>query len=160
MRRLLPLFLIAPVLSFAQQRDCFFDQEAQTDDFVKSVPEFVDYTWNSDTKEATISLPGEEVLIAQRGGCYHFGVSGTLITQDPTALEDIEYWFQRGLWIAERLFDKADVELLRKWKEDGRYRLLDRDPYYLVFSHDAYSDLSIVWRKKDNEVELFIGYYM
>lgn len=138
--------------------DCPFDLSNQTDDFIKDVPEFSDYVWNSSTKEATIKLPNGDVLIAQRGGCSHFGLSGTLISTDSTPLSNEDYWRKKVLWIAKRIFDETDYSFLVYSLESKSYEKGD-EPYSYYFPHEYYSSFSITMTTKDGKVELYVGYY-
>ncbi len=159
MRVILTLLILAPLLALAQEDECIFDQTTQTDDFVKSVAEFSNYSWNSETKEATIILPNAEVLVAHRGGCNHFGISGTLITNDSTNFSDLDHWFERCLWIAERLFSENDFQSLKKSIEGQSYSMLEGNTLYISFPHDYYAEFYMTLKKRGDKVELYIGYY-
>jgi hypothetical protein len=106
-------FLIA--INVYGQDDCIFDQATQTDEFIKDIEEFKNYSWDDKTKEATIILENGDTLIAQRGGCNHFGISGLLIekrgVEEPL---DQNYIFEKGLWIAQRLFHLTDFQELKE----------------------------------------------
>ncbi len=160
MRKLFAILLLAPLLAFAQEdEECIFDQTTQTDEFVKSIPEFSKYSWNNETKEATITLPNNDTLIAQRGGCYHFGISGTLITNDPTDFNDFDHWFIRSLWIAKRLFSENDFRTLKNIIEKKAYSMPDGNSSYVLFPHEYYSEFAMTLKMNNGKVELYIGYY-
>jgi len=160
MRVLLLIFLTTPLLIYGQdEEECIFDQATQTDEFVKSVSEFSNYTWNNESKEATVILPSNETLIAQRGGCYHFGISGTLVTNDRTDFDNLDYWFEKSLWIAERLFSENDFRTLKKSIEQKTYTMPEGNSTYILFPHEYYSEFSMTLKKNGNKVELYIGYY-
>ena len=56
-----PLFFVFPTILVGQEsEDCIFDLKKQTDDFIKSIPEFSDYTWNDEAKEALITLASQK----------------------------------------------------------------------------------------------------
>ena len=162
MRKLFAILLLTPLLTFAQEdEECIFDRATQTDEFVRSVPELSNYTWNNETKEATITLPNNETLVAQRGGCVHFGISGTLITDNETDFDDLNYWLNRSLWIAERLFSANDFQTVKASIEDKTYSMPmpDGSTLYILFPHDYYSEFAITLKRNKGRVELYIGYY-
>ncbi len=161
MRKIFTLLLLTPFLTLAQEDDdCIFDQATQTDEFVRKVPEFANYTWNSENKEAKIILSNKDTLIAYRGGCYHFALSGTLITKDLTDLENQDYWLNKALWIAERLFSSKDFQELKENIANKEYEVDDScNSFCIYFEHSFYSDYHIRLTLKQETVELEIGYY-
>lgn len=158
------LFLISliliPFLSLAQEEEeCIFDKSTQTDEFIRDIPEFANCTWNDNTKEATITLANGDTLIAHRGGCVHFGISGTLITDDTTDFNNLDYWFNKSLWIGERIFSEKDLETIKKSIRDKTYAMPYETNSYIFFPHQAYSEFAMTLKKEKGKVELYIGYW-
>ena len=144
------------------QEDCVFDQASQTDEFIKDIKEFSNYTWNDSTKTATILLNSGDTLFASRGGCNHFALSGTLIQQNQSQFEfNQKRVFEKALWIAERLFDHHDFGELNDLIEHRNYSLIESDDngFFLQFNHDDFSEyyLLAIWSEKSIRIE--IGYY-
>lgn len=161
MRKLFIIFLLlTPLLTLAQEEEqCIFDQSTQTDEFIRSVPEFSNYNWNKETKQATITLTNGETLIAHRGGCIHFGISGTLISNDTTEFNNLDYWFNKSLWIAERLFSESDFQIVKKSIQNKTYSMPDGTTSYILFPHKSYSEFAMTLKKNNGKIELYIGYY-
>jgi hypothetical protein len=91
MKKIIILLLFIPAFLFSQEdEECTFDQNTQTDKFIKSIPEFSNYKWDNEKKEAIINLKNGSILIARRGGCVHFGVSGELIEKSNQELFTIK----------------------------------------------------------------------
>ncbi|WP_340154053.1 hypothetical protein [uncultured Marivirga sp.] len=148
--------------AFSQDSDCVFDLSTQTDDFIKEIEETETYTWDDSKKEATILLDNGDTLIAHRGGCNHFGVSGTLIKEN-VRLENIDksYIIQSGIWIAERMFTPANVKELKIKLETEDYQIGrdDENLFYLYFNHESYSEYFLRAERIEGLVKIQIGYY-
>ena len=163
MRLLLILLLLSSYLiGFGQSdEDCIFDRSTQTDEFVKNIPEFENYTWNNKTKTATIILDDGDSLMASRGGCVHFGISGKLITSDKSKdLNNLDYWLNKSKWIGERLFDQTTMKELTTALEKGDYIIQkESDRVYLNINHDSYNEFYIVVFKNELTYSVEIGYW-
>ena len=85
--------------------DCTFDQETQTDDFLKGIKELEGYSWNQETKTAIIKLSETEILSIYRGGCAHFELSGSFNLKNVNLSypRDKKIIYKKALWLAERL---------------------------------------------------------
>lgn len=163
MKKILLVFLISSNLQILAQEDddCVFDRSTQTDEFIKGIPEFSNYTWNDKTKTAKILLEDGSKLLARRGGCVHFGISGTLVMQDTSRpVSDLDYWFEKAKWIAKRLFHETDYDQLISSFNDKTFSdFSGSGNTYIMFEHEYYSDFSMVVKIQGNKTELSIGYY-
>lgn len=107
------IILIIPTHSFCQD-DCIFDQKTQNDDFLKGNLAFKNYSWDTETKTATIPLEDGDTLEIYRGGCMHFSVIATFVTH--RSIVDYNDWeevYKIVYWIAQSL-EEFDYELLKK----------------------------------------------
>lgn len=157
---ILLVILAAPIFS-QEDEECTFDQKTQTDEFVRGVPEFSDYTWDSQIKVATIKLENGSILKAHRGGCVHFGISGELYLKDSEkGIRNLEYWFERSLWIAQRLFSEHDYNVLHNSILNKTYSNQSGDGFtYLLIPHDSYNEFSISVKKEGDIGIVYVGYY-
>jgi len=159
------IFYVLLLLTYSQvysQDDCIFDQSTQTDEFIKDIKEFHNYTWDDLKKEGTIILDNGDTLIATRGGCDHFGISGTLIqlTSELKTM-DQKFIFEKGLWMAERLFDNKDFQQLKILikNEDYRIEQYDDQRFFLYFNHEYFSEYYLLGKWYDGILKIEIGYY-
>ena len=143
------------------EEECVFDLETQTDEFVKDIPEFSNYVWNNDRKEATIKLKDGNILIAHRGGCVHFGISGELhLKGNEISINDFDYWFEKVKWIGKRLFNDSDYEILVKSLENKTYTdMSDNRGIYIVIPHKTYNEFLISIKTEEKSKVLYVGYY-
>lgn len=139
--------LIASINLQAQgQGDCVFDTKMQTEEFVKGIPEFSNYVWNDELKEATIKLKDGKVLIAKKGGCNHFEVKGTLIVQNQLlASVTIKQLIIQAKWIAKRIFDESDFVELEETLDNQKYKFSNDDDQMMFISlnHGYFSEYYI-----------------
>lgn len=148
----------------AMEEDCTFDLDTQTDDFLKSIPEFSNYTWNNDKKQATIVLENNDTLLVQRGGCNHFVFSATLILQkSDLKVENQKEIFEKALWMAEKLYEKSDYMYFQTAISIGEYDMEKHEnEFLLTFPSENYcgADLFFIRNPKTQQVEIKIGYYL
>lgn len=162
MNKILIILFFISNFSFSQENEeCTFDQSTQTDEFVKNIPEFSNYKWNNIKKEATIKLKNGDELIARRGGCVHFGISGELFEKKQDGvIYDEQHWFEKIKWIAEKLFSKSDYNLLiESFKNKTFNDLSDNNTTYIVIPHKTYDEFMISVREENDNVIIYIGYY-
>lgn len=154
-------FLMSTLIFSQEEEECIFDQDTQTDEFVKKVSEFSNYSWDDNLKEATIQLKNGNVLVAHRGGCVHFGISGELYLKDcGINLQDLNYWFREAKWIGKRLFSDSDFKLLKESIDNKTYTdLSDEGAAYIIIPHNTYNEFSISVKKDDASKVLYVGYY-
>jgi len=146
---------------FSQEEECLFDQNTQTDEFVKSVSEFKEYTWDDGLKEATIQLKNGHTLVAHRGGCLHFGISGTLYMKgsNPNS-QDLEYWLDEAKWIAKKLFSDSDYKVLKESIDNHTFKnVSDQSGTYILIPHKTYDEFLITIRTVKETKVLYIGYF-
>ncbi|WNJ19046.1 hypothetical protein [Pontibacter sp. G13] len=121
--------------------DCIFDLDTQTDAFVRALPELKDYTWNDRTKTARILLQSGDSLVARRGGCDHFGVSGSLrLDQDEHSMQDLAHWIGQARWISSRLMPESDWKAFDQMIELKQYEDHSTETrIHLIFTGHNYS---------------------
>lgn len=84
--------------------DCIFDQQTQTDEFLRNIIELSGYYWDKESKTASIILENGDSLLITRGGCYHFGVTAEFrLRNDTTDYSDWTKVYDKVLWIAKVL---------------------------------------------------------
>jgi len=145
-------------------QNCIYDLDTQTDDFLKGIPAFSNYTWNNDLKQATVILSEEETMIVERGGCNHFSYYCTLQlkTSDLTVKNQKEI-FTKALWMAEKLFATEDYNFFLYALETGDYAIQKYDHQFLItFETEAYcqAELFFIVDPETHRVDIKIGYYL
>ncbi|EPR71061.1 hypothetical protein ADICYQ_0652 [Cyclobacterium qasimii M12-11B] len=141
--------------------DCIFDLTTQSDEFIQHIPEFKNYTWNDSTKTATILLQNGDTLYAQRGGCYHFGISGKLVKlNDDHSIDNIDHWLGEAKWISKRILDDSDYQELEQMIVSKNYDLdLDNDRIYIAFKGHNYSEWYLTVERLHGNTIIDTGYY-
>jgi hypothetical protein len=161
MKYLTILILLISFQSYGQD-DCIFDLKTQTDEFIKSIAEFSNYVWNDSTKTGTITLDNGERLIATRGGCDHFGISGQWIQENNKhSIEELDYWFDKGKWMSKRLMSEVDYSALKEMILNENFELnVDNNKLFVLFTAHTYSEWYLVV-EFDEEKSAIIetGYY-
>lgn len=92
---------------------CDFDQATLTDEFLKEIKEFEGYSWDQESKIATIVLSKKETLKIFRGGCDFYMVSA-LFKIDDLSLnypKDKDYILSKVKWIANLIEDFQDIKI-------------------------------------------------
>ena len=159
------IIVFIPLFSLAQSdEECIYDQSTQTDEFIRDVPEFSNYIWNDKSKTATIYLPAGEILKAHRGGCVHFGITGTLSVPNSTkSPSDLDYWFKRCKWIAKRLFNAKDFETLVDSFNMRSYTdtdwVVNKESKYILIPHPTYNEFWVFIRYENDTTNLSVGYW-
>jgi hypothetical protein len=143
------------------KEDCIFDQKTQTDEFIKGINEFNNYTWDSVTNTATILMPNGDTILAFRGGCNHFGISGTILSEnDSNSIENQEYWLKQSLWLSEKIMPESDFLQLTKMVEEKTYNYqLNTNLLTIGFNGHNYTEWYLRVEKKNKNAEMEIGYY-
>lgn len=143
--------------------DCKFDLETQTDAFLKSIPEFSNYTWDNEQKKAIIKLKDKSTLIVTRGGCNHFSFYGNLLLSNSKLnINQENEIFKKALWIAEKLFVKPDFEQIKQMLKNKEYKInRSENRYHLVFNQEDYCDMTLVVESftEQNLMSIQIGFY-
>lgn len=112
-----------------KEEECIFDQDTQTDGFLKGIKEFEGYDWNQKTKSAKIFLDEKWGLIIKRGGCNHFELSVTFIHKGILDFEkNKELIFQKLIW-ATSLLDEFDTKLLEKLIKENKLHITKEDEF-------------------------------
>lgn len=145
-------------------KNCKYDLTTQTDDFLKGIPEFSDYSWDDQLKQATITLNDSTILMVERGGCNQFKFYGTLRLQNSNLTEKNQTQiFTKAMWIAEKLFENQEYEFFRNALETENYEIQKYDNQFLViFDTSAYCNAEILFIRhpKNGTIEIKIGYYL
>ena len=141
---------------------CEFDMKQQTSDFLKDKPQFANYKWNNQQKEAVLLLDGKDTLTIHHGGCHYFEFSINLktVTKD-NSIDDSVFWFNTALSYAKDLFDKGDYELMKKDIETHEYDITKgEDVKFYSFPHEKYDEfyIRISFEHKAKEVEVGYSY--
>ncbi len=147
--------LIAGNYCIAQSDECTFDLETQTDKFIREVSEFKNYSWNDKLKDATIALDNGDTIIAHRGGCTHFGVSGKwTLKNNSHDIDEIDYWIEKLIWISERIMSDDDNEILNDLIKEKNYKkVLSNNKLTLDFQNHNYVEWYLVVEiDKDSKV--------
>ncbi len=145
-------------------KNCKYDLSSQTDDFLKGISEFSNYSWDNQLKQATITLNDDTILIVERGGCNQFKFYGTLRLKNSNLTEKNQLQiFTKAMWIAEKLFENHDYEFFKNALETGNYEIQNYDNQFLVlFDTSEYCNAEILFinHPKNGTVEIKIGYYL
>ncbi|MEN3324893.1 hypothetical protein VP395_14230 [Mariniflexile soesokkakense] len=143
------------------EEDCVFDQETQTDGFLKGIKELENYVWDSESKTASIQISDNEILKIYRGGCTHFVLSATYEIKNLNLSfpKDKEFVFSKVLWVSELLkeFDLIKIQDDLKFnnftfENDHNSIFLDlknKEESNITYSiwvndHSEYSEISII----------------
>jgi hypothetical protein len=147
-----------PILS----KDCEFDLDAQTDDFLKTIPEFSVYSWDNNTKKATIDLDSENFLLVERGGCKQFRFYATLHSKkSDLKVTDQQAIFKEALWIGSKLFEIEDYMFFQNALATGAYEIYKYENELLItFDSEKFCNAEIYFKSnpKIHSIELKIGY--
>lgn len=144
----------------AQEEGCVFDQSKQTDDFIKDKGVFSEYVWDKDKKKATIRLNNGNILKAFRCGCMHFGMYGEPELKNDVDLFDLNYRFDKAVWIARNLFDETDAEYLEhQITRENYFAQSDADSIYIFIPHETNDEYMVSVRIENGSVFLYVGYY-
>lgn len=142
--------------------DCFFNRASQTDDFLKNIPEFSDYTWNNTSKKATVFLENGDKLTIERGGCDRFNFYAHLYLQNTDlTLKNKNAIFKKALWIVEKLFDQPEYQFFTHSLAAGEYEILSYpDRFLITLEHPdfCHAELLFLQNTKTQKAEIRIGY--
>ncbi|RNI30024.1 hypothetical protein EFA69_10910 [Rufibacter immobilis] len=95
--------------------ECVFDQETQTDEFLKDAKELKGYKWDYGKRTATFLLETGDTLLIYRGGCSHFVVEAEFrLRNDKTDYSNWGNVYKKALWIAKVLENEFDYKALKK----------------------------------------------
>jgi len=108
----------------SNDNDCIFNQETQTDDFLKGIKIFKNYKWDNKAKTAKIKLENGDSIIIFRGGCVHFGVSAKMkIKKSTIDFSDWENVNTKVLWIAKILQNEFNYKMLKAELDSSNYEI-------------------------------------
>ncbi len=145
-------------------QNCIYDLDTQTDDFLKGIPEFSNYTWNNDLKQATIILNENETMIVERGGCNHFSFYSTIqLEKSDLTVQNQKEIFTKALWMAEKLFEVQDYNFFLTALDTGDYSIQKyKHQFLIVFESEAYCNAELLFTvdPETQQVQIKIGYYL
>lgn len=109
--------------------DCVFDLTTQNDDFLKGIDALKEYSWDQETKTASLRLSKTEVLEIYRGGCDHFSLKATFTVPKKITLEkNQKYIFDKILWISQLVYHNSEYELIESTLTEEKYAIDKTNP--------------------------------
>lgn len=149
--------------SNSTEDDCIFDLSTQTSDFMESIPEYANYTWDDIEKTATVVLNNSDTVTITRGGCVHYNQYIELITtaNDSLSTSNIEYCLQLSQELAKKVFNEADNQLIDSLVSSNYYRVVESNHLYIEFIQDYYCQMTVyATESKSGRFTLEIGFYL
>ena len=146
-------------------QDCIFDQETQTDEFLKGIEELKNYSWNPKTKIATIKISDEETLEIFRGGCDHFSFEAKFIVKKTiTFPKDKSLIFSKLLWISKLIYNKSNYEIIKDCISKNKYSINDTNPSLIhinLLNSEVYNSFTIFYNAESTSNNTFsIEYFL
>jgi hypothetical protein len=164
MKSLLFLFiLIFPILP-ALADECVFDQEHQTKYMTELQSKYKDSKYYKDERLLEI-IRKSKVIRYQRGGCDHFGVKITLITNDKNDFATREDIFNQVIKLTKEFWkdgvDGNDVENILRQKKWFRYgETHGQEVFILEHKFALVFDFVIIHKIVNEKHHISISYYM
>lgn len=152
-------------IAYIEKSDnCIFDLTTQTDDFIDSIPEIKNYSWNSETHTAMSIKPNGDTLILVRGGCDHF-VKGIWKASRSDLLNDGDenIWIEEALMLGELIKREIAIDIV---KEEIRTNEFHKEYYpetgviEITFRSQYLIDNNYRIERETNEGSRKIGIYM
>ena len=145
--------------------DCTFDQQNQTEDFIKKIKELKNYSWNSKNKTATIKITSDETLKIHRGGCNHFLLSAEFILpKNFTLKKDKKYIFSKLIWVSKLIYNKHDYKIIKESIENNRITLDSpnkKKGHVNFLNKEIYNNYTIFYDEEQLNKNVFsIEYYI
>jgi len=129
--------------------DCIFDQETQTDDFIKGIKELKGYVWNANLKTAKVTLNNHWLLEIARGGCDHFELSATFKSKAKLDLEkDRDTIFNKIVWITS-LIEEFEGEAIKETIENNKLSITKES--------ESFSYVNFMNQRLYNEYTMYYG---
>lgn len=145
------------------ESDCVFDLNTQSDEFMKRLIDYQDYSWNDESKTATIILNNSDTLKLSRGGCTHFYYTTYYSTQisDSMNLKNEELIFNYATKLANNTFPESDVALINNLIEQGLYNSdIGSSQHFYQFDQDNYCSMTLFINELDNILTFEFSYYL
>ena len=164
MKFLLFLFvLIFPILP-ALADECVFDQENQTKFLTELQSKYKDSKYYKDKRLLEI-VRESKVIRYQRGGCDHFGVKLTLITNDKNDFATRQDIFNKVIKLTKEFWkdgvDGNEVENILRKKLFIRYaEAHDQEVFILQHKTPLVFDFVIIHKIVNEKHHISISYYM
>lgn len=109
--------------------DCIFDTSTQNDSFLKGIDDLKGYSWNTETKTASLRLSKTEVLEIYRGGCDQFSLKATFTVPKKITLEkNQKYIFDKILWVSELIYDASEYKIIEESLTEDKYAIDKTNP--------------------------------
>lgn len=144
-------------------QDCIFDQETQTDYFLKGIKELENYTWDNETKTAEIVLNDHWNLTLKRGGCDHFEMSAEFMVDRELDFEkDEKLIFDKISWISSLLNKEFDYEIIQECIEKQKLdiNIEDNKRHIHFMDERIYESYYMLFYLSENGSNFFIRYYL
>jgi hypothetical protein len=153
----------SPSVIITNIHDCTFDQETQTDEFLKGIKDLEVYTWDVETKTAEIVLNDHWGLTIKRGGCDHFEMYASFVYDRILDIEkegDRKQIFDNIIWITSLLED-FDGEDIKRVIEENEISITKRDEfnYHANFMDEKLYELYYFDFNNKDKTTFKIGYY-
>lgn len=144
--------------------DCVFDQNTQTDEFLRNIPELKPYEWDQNSQTATVILDTRDTLFITRGGCAHFGVSAEFrLKNDKANYSDWNEVYKKILWIAELLKSEFMLDDIKNAINTDQIAIEKYDNIEVVYFNDEYlrdNHYEIMRKVEVDETVLSLSYYI
>jgi len=141
--------------------DCIFDLATQTTEFLDTIPQLQNYTWNDTMKVAMIPQKNGDVIEISKGGCHHYGYYVTLHSPvDSTKLDDLDHWLNR-IRPTMKLLPDFEWSMMEALLADKAFDLESSESMlFCTFHQPTYCDMSILVGKGEGGVAYIqVGYY-
>jgi hypothetical protein len=163
MKSLLFLFvLIFPILP-ALADECVFDQENQTK-FMTELQSKYKYSKYYKDKRLLEIVRESKVIRYQRGGCDHFGVKLTLITNDKNDFATRQDIFNQVIKLTKEFWkegvDGNEVQNILRKKLFGYVETHDQEVFILQHKQALVFDFVIIHKIVNEKHHISISYYM
>ena len=141
--------------------ECIFDLSSQTSEFLEGITEFRNFKWDDEAKIASILLDNGDSLYVRRGGCTHFEVAITLLTQEKKNVMDTAFWLTKAKSYADKIYDNYDKHLLDSLITHKIYKSYDQEGnLYVAFEGHNFSEFYEYVSRQQEKVKMELIYYM
>ena len=143
--------------------DCIFDVATQTPEFLDGIDQLKNYTWDDNSKTATIPLDNGDTVEITRGGCAHYSFYISLRSpSDTTALSNTAHWISKLKNITMLFEADFENETIYSLLSDGQYDLdSTANQHYYVLLQDQYCDMTFrIQRIPGGGALVEVGYYI
>ncbi len=116
----------AIILNLIMISNLGLSQEPCNESILNTIPGFSNYTWESETQKAKITLSDGGLLSITTDGCLEVSGKGDILyTNTERKIDDEHHWLSKSLWLFKRIFSQEDYELIQKSVASRDYQRLD-----------------------------------